>query len=205
MAEEIEVQVLIQEIRDRVRQSGPLPPGLLTPDLEALKKVHRDLHLRRSLVGKLPPSPPTLRGRVGGLMVKTVRRSLFWFLSRLDRFHSDIIEEFDLQFAVLNSLSWMARENVETLAHFKTKLAELSAELNRPAGGERGSRVDGERLRAEGAEGAEGKAMALAVAQRCDALEANYRRMEAALRRLNPELSVPGGGIADVRSPASEV
>ncbi|MDP8981957.1 MAG: hypothetical protein M3O35_15345 [Acidobacteriota bacterium] len=127
MAEAIDVQVLMQEIRDRIHQAThPSVPAM--PEMDCLVRVSKALHLRKTLVGRLPPEPPTLRGRVGGLMVKVIRRCLAWFTSPLEAFHSDIIEAFDLQFSALHRLSDVTRQNLETAEFLKRKLAQKPAE-----------------------------------------------------------------------------
>ena len=126
MAEAIDVQVLMQEIRDRIHQ-GTHPSAPPMPEMDCLVRVSKALHLRKTLVGRLPPEPPTLRGRVGGLMVKVIRRCLSWFTSPLEDFHSDIIEAFDLQFSALNRLSDVTRQNLETAEFFKRKLVQTPA------------------------------------------------------------------------------
>jgi SM-20-related protein len=127
MAEAIDVQVLMQEIRDRIHQ-GTHPSAPPMPEMDCLVRVSKALHLRKTLVGRLPPEPPTLRGRVGGLMVKVIRRCLSWFTSPLEDFHSDIIEAFDLQFSALHRLSDVTRQNLETAEFLKRKLAQVPAE-----------------------------------------------------------------------------
>ncbi len=196
MAEAIDVQVLMQEIRDRVRQGSDTQPGLSLPpalpmtEMESLKRMSQDLHLRKALVGKLPPEPPTFRGRVGGLIVKAVRRSLFWFISRLEHFHSDMVEAFDLQFSVLDTLSSVTRQNMETLELLKGKLADVSAELTRSLAAEMAARERAEQvLRAEIAER---KALTRAVAENVQGrqvLAVSYGRLEMALRQMHAEIS----------------
>jgi SM-20-related protein len=168
MAEAIDVQVLMQEIRDRIHQgSDTQQPGVLLPsappmpEMECLVRVSKALHLRKTLVGRLPPEPPTLRGRFGGLMVKVIRRSLAWFTSRLDDFHSDVIEAFDLQFSALNRLSSVTRQNLETVEFLKRKLAEETP------------------------------------ADRLLELEARYRRLETAFHQMHSELSSQGMRISN--------
>jgi hypothetical protein len=174
MAEVIDVQVLMQEIRDRIHQGSdtqergfPLPSSLPMPEMEGLKRVSQTLHLRKTLVGRLPPEPPTLRGRVGGLMVKVIRRSLSWFTSRLDDFHSDVIEALDLQFSALIRLSSVTRQNLETAEFLKRKLAQVPAELTG------GTAVE-------------------TPADRLLELEARYRRLETAFHQMHSELSSQG-------------
>src|ERR1700682_5152578 len=123
MSDAVDVQKIMQEMRDWIPQGADsqqqaqpglsLPPGLELPDLGGLNRAGQALHLRKSLVGQMPPEPPTFRGRMGALLVKIVRRSLSWFTSRLDDFHAEILEGFDLHFAALKSLAGVSRHNRE--------------------------------------------------------------------------------------------
>jgi hypothetical protein len=153
-------------------------------EMECLKRVSKALHLRKTLVGRLPPEPPTLRGRLGGLMVKAVRRGLSWYTSRLDDFHSDVIEAFDLQLSALNSLSSVTRQNVEAVALLKRKLADVSAELA-PNPNERDLK----------------SAAATESDDRYQELEARFCRLEMAFQQLHAELSSQGIRISRRRNP----
>ena len=48
------------------------------------------------VIGDMPPSPPTLRGWIGAVLVSAVRRALFWLISRLreaQRAHAEVLLE----------------------------------------------------------------------------------------------------------------
>jgi hypothetical protein len=45
-----------------------------------------DLRRLRDEVGRMPPAPPTWRGRIGAPLVSVVRRALFWVWPPLHRF-----------------------------------------------------------------------------------------------------------------------
>ena len=51
--------------------------------LDAAAKIVRDRITPESYlypqVGDIPPQPPTLRGRLGAVLVNLVRRMLFWY------------------------------------------------------------------------------------------------------------------------------
>ena len=97
------------------RSQAPRPPAAeQEPDVRSLNKAVQTLNLRKTLVGQMPITPPTLRGHLGAVLVKIVRRSLFWFTSRLDDFHTDVVEGFEVQFATLKSLI-TARERTEQI------------------------------------------------------------------------------------------
>jgi hypothetical protein len=117
-------------------------------------------------------------------MVKAVRRGLSWYTSRLDDFHSDVIEAFDLQLSALNSLSSVTRQNVEAVALLKRKLADVSAELaqnpNEPDLTPAAATESGDRYQE---------------------LEARYCRLEMAFQQLHSDLSSQGIRISRRRNP----
>ena len=138
MSDAVDVQTIMQEMRDWIRQGADsqhaqpglsLPPGLELPDLGGLNRAGQALHLRKSLVGRMPPEPPTFRGRMGAVLVKIVRRSLSWFTSRLDDFHAEILEGFDLQFAALKSLAGSSRHHRELVENLNRQLAAVARGL----------------------------------------------------------------------------
>lgn len=48
------------------------------------------------VVGDMPPSPPTLRGSIGAVLVSAVRRALFWLIPRVQeaqRAHAEVLLE----------------------------------------------------------------------------------------------------------------
>jgi SAM-dependent methyltransferase/prefoldin subunit 5 len=45
-----------------------------------------------SQVGRMPPEPPTVRGRVGAVLVRLVRRALFWYTQQINEFDGKTAE-----------------------------------------------------------------------------------------------------------------
>lgn len=96
MDERVDVQAIMREIGARARNSAecvataarpPAPfaePAL--PDWVRVEGALTTLEGARAVVGELPPQPPTLRGRLGSLLVKTVRRALFWYTPQVAAF-----------------------------------------------------------------------------------------------------------------------
>lgn len=95
----IDGQELLPEIRNRIRRklnpggdldhpvsgSGGSPAG---PDFSALRQMTRLLQDSCMTLGRPPLHPPTLRGRVGGVLVRIVQRMLFWYTPQITGFHS---------------------------------------------------------------------------------------------------------------------
>src|SRR4051812_48371169 len=83
------------------RQSGSNCGDL---DLTALDSALQQLYRARAAIGCMPPAPATTRGRWGALLVRLMRRALFWLWPQLDLFHSAMIEFAERQAALMNEI-----------------------------------------------------------------------------------------------------
>jgi O-antigen chain-terminating methyltransferase len=85
----------LREIRDRVRSKwtpqavlrpsagGMVGAALAPPDWGRLKAACDSVIEVCLRLGRLPPAPPTWRGRLGALLVRLVRRMLFWYTPQI--------------------------------------------------------------------------------------------------------------------------
>jgi hypothetical protein len=171
MSEAIDVEKLMQNAREQFErgaawdQATPHASPRTAPNVAAIARANRSLRFRKSLVGQIPPAPSTLRARAGGVLVKMISRSLFWFTGRLDDFHSSLVEANDLQSAALTSLAWSDQQTRQLLDRFNRELNELSVALT------------AEKTAKERAE----QQLTAAVdenARKVRVLEASYRRLE---------------------------
>jgi len=111
----IDVEQVMQQIRERVRQRYALAPRLsgAVPASAPLDEAgFNDLrrmidHARRcaAAIGEQPPRPPTLRGRVGAVLVRLVRRMLFWHTPQIADFSEATLRVIEEQVAALESVS----------------------------------------------------------------------------------------------------
>jgi hypothetical protein len=177
MPESIDVEKLMQNVREQFErgsawdQATPHASPRTAPDVAAIGRANRSLRFRKSLVGQIPPAPQTLRARASGVLVKMISRSLFWFTSRLDDFHSSVVEASDLQSAALTSLAWSGQQTRQLLDHVYGQLNELSVAL---------AAETTARERAE-------QPLSAAVeesARKLRVLEASYRRLEIAFHQI---------------------
>jgi O-antigen chain-terminating methyltransferase len=130
MANDINVQTIMQEIRERIRQRSTPPPlpaepefpsNPELPDLNPLETTVRSLHLSKALVGDLPPQPPSFRGRLGSLLVKAVRRTLFWYTPPIRDFQAGVVVGFDQQVAALRSMAAAAQDTWRVLMEVENR------------------------------------------------------------------------------------
>jgi 2-polyprenyl-3-methyl-5-hydroxy-6-metoxy-1,4-benzoquinol methylase len=91
------VQKVVSEIHARIRKEEN-PESRSSQDsyeLAALRSVYERLYLNRNAVGKMPPSPDTLRAKIGAYLVRVVQRCLFWYTPQILQFQNDAISAFD--------------------------------------------------------------------------------------------------------------
>lgn len=151
MANEINVQTIMQEIRQRIRQNsappqlvadgevfsgaplpdiGPLETAAPTlPDMLPLEAAVHSLHLSKSLVGELPPEPPSLRGSLGSLLVKAVRKMLFWYTPQIRDFQAGVVAAFDAQLDGLRGVTAATQQDGRLLAGVANRLEKLEQAL----------------------------------------------------------------------------
>jgi len=116
----------LQQIRDEMErayrppqadQRGAHGPAEAPVSMEsgALRSALSALHASYAMVGRLPPEPPTLRGRIGGRLIQLVRRVLFWYTPQIVLF----------QYSALRALE----EEAKILARTETRVRQLESDL----------------------------------------------------------------------------
>ena len=56
------------------------------------KRLSRSLEPSLPQIGDMPPQPPTMRARIGALLVSVVRRALFWYTGQIRTFQSTVAD-----------------------------------------------------------------------------------------------------------------
>jgi O-antigen chain-terminating methyltransferase len=80
-------------------------------------------------IGDMPPQPPTLRGRVGAVLVRIVRRMLFWYTDQLRALHKIVSEAAGEQAHALQELDAERRRQRALLSNTVERLAVLERQL----------------------------------------------------------------------------
>jgi len=137
----VDVQEIMREVRARIRNRTappypqqnsvpvfPMPEG---PDWTRLEEAGTALEDAHSLIGQLPPEPPTLRGRAGALLVKSVRRALFWYTPQIVKFHGVATRCFNELLAAIKTVAAAGRQSWAALDDLNRQVAELRAETQR--------------------------------------------------------------------------
>ena len=91
------------------------------------------LEKTRSLIGQLPPEPPTFRGRMGAFFVKIVQRALFWYTPQIAGFQAAVVLYLRELLAAMKTVADNGQQNSEELDLVTRRLAELKAETERRA------------------------------------------------------------------------
>lgn len=134
MVDTIDVQLIMREIRERIRKESDLPDFGLDRKSSGSAQIDdltASLRSAQNLVGMLPPQPPTLRGWIGALFAKTVRRALLWYTPQLQSFHASVVRGFEQQAVALNALAIADRENREEIERLRTQVERLQSGLER--------------------------------------------------------------------------
>jgi O-antigen chain-terminating methyltransferase len=80
-------------------------------------------------IGDIPPQPPTLRGRVGAVLVRMVQRMLFWYTGQLRAFHKAVSEAAGELAQTLRQLDAEQRRQRGLLSNTVERLDALERQL----------------------------------------------------------------------------
>lgn len=134
----IDIQQIANEIRNRIEQQFPLVDSSMSVDTSEsarpaqpfrrrmptaieIRMPNSEEFLQQSsanqlLIGQLPPSPSTFRGRIGRLLVSVVHRALFWYTPQVHRFQRAVENSIREQLGILHELN----------AHINALIAKMS-------------------------------------------------------------------------------
>jgi hypothetical protein len=135
----IDVKETMREIRARIRDRNPRHLFLQQnssstlstsqePDWTRLQEANTALEAGHSRVGVLPHVPPTLRGRVGGFLVRVIRRALFWYTPQIISFHGIVVRSFKALTAAIETVATTGQQSRMALEAVDRQVAELRTE-----------------------------------------------------------------------------
>jgi len=101
------------EASQRIAQAEAREP--LSVEFAALRSALSTLQASYAMVGRLPPEPPTVRGRIGARLIKLVQRLLFWYTPQIVHF----------QYSALRALE----EQAKILERGERRIRQLEGEL----------------------------------------------------------------------------
>lgn len=133
MSEMIDVREIMQQAGARIRErwalNGPnIPDASADPDTAELMAALSALRMQLALIGEMPARDWTLRARAGALLVRMVRRALFWYTPPLRAFLGAVVEVLECQTLAIARAAAANRELRRSLAEIREELAELSSQ-----------------------------------------------------------------------------
>ena len=113
-------------VREAVRQTASNGAGgALLPvhdEIARLVLSYQQLYSLRDVVGRMPPSPNSLRARIGGVVVRMVQRMLFWYTPQIHRFHNATL-------AVAEHVCAAMEKQLAATRRLYAELAEVRSEM----------------------------------------------------------------------------
>lgn len=118
--------LLAGSMPDRPPAGGPGPAFTMLEkgdlNLPATLRLARSVEMPSPQIGDMPPQPPTLRGRIGAILVQTVRRALFWYTGQIRAFHRMVADAAREQTQVLQELDRRQQRQQVLLADILTRI-----------------------------------------------------------------------------------
>lgn len=143
----VDVQALMREIRGRVRGEGKeqqfarearkMVPSHLTSAVARLSAGTASLRSAVAAIGEAPPCPPTLRGRVGLLLVRLSQRSVFWLLPSLRSSLNQIVDALEKHLQATEEILEALRQTNIELARLRSLVRGEGTAPPSQAGGRR--------------------------------------------------------------------
>lgn len=121
----MDIRKAVREIHARAeRQSADSgrtadrPSPAVVHELSTLQKSREQLSRMRDLVGQMPPSPGTMRARIGARLVGIVQRMLFWYTPQIHRVQQELT-------SAIGSLSRLVELQAKALDDLRAETAAL--------------------------------------------------------------------------------
>jgi 2-polyprenyl-3-methyl-5-hydroxy-6-metoxy-1,4-benzoquinol methylase len=122
----------LMENSSRHASADDVPPDAAVEKWESDFDLLHTLRLSRSVesaaaqIGDMPPEPPTLRGRMGAILVQAVRRALFWYTGQVRAFQGIVAAAAGEQVAVVRELCGRQHRQQALLVDTRDRLNEFA-------------------------------------------------------------------------------
>jgi 2-polyprenyl-3-methyl-5-hydroxy-6-metoxy-1,4-benzoquinol methylase len=93
--------------------------------LPATERLSRSVEFNLPQIGDMPPEPPTLRGRMGAVLVGMVRRGLFWYTAQIKAFHAAVADAARELAPALQDLNAQQQRQRTLIGEGRERIAEL--------------------------------------------------------------------------------
>jgi hypothetical protein len=132
---DLNVESIMMEIREKVRmeESGPryasspeiLNHHALAGYVNRLASLDREIRALRNEIGTVPPVPPTLRGRVGALAIRLLRRLFWWQSFAIRNYVAALARRHEEERRLLSVLAFEIAGMQRDLGAFASRLSEI--------------------------------------------------------------------------------
>ena len=125
-------------------------------DWPALTRLSWSSEPAHQKIGDMPPCPPTLRGRIGALFVRIVRRALFWYSGQIAAFQGlvggaavELIETLREHARAIDALTSRQAAQADEATALGDRVGQIGQLLDQTAGELGGNRRELEEIRRE--------------------------------------------------------
>jgi len=140
---EIRLRVIEEVTRSHASAGGSPEISACRDASVQLRTASEDMQNLGAAVGRMPPSPATMRAKVGAHMVRVVQRMLFWYTPQIVRFNV-AASYFADQVCVT------AEKHLAAMQDINSRLSELSGEFRRAGPAYPGAAQDSGEIRDPG-------------------------------------------------------
>ena len=109
--------------------AGVAPAELSDGPFPSTKRLARSVEPNFPQIGDMPPKPPTFRGRVGGLLIRIMRRALFWYTAQIKRFQSSVADAAREQMLALQEIGAYQGQQQTQLTELVRKVGQLEGQI----------------------------------------------------------------------------
>src|SRR5207248_8293660 len=121
-----------EPLMDRRRPAPATISGGAAPfadiSLPYTQSLSRSVELAMPQIGDMPPEPPTVRGKIGAVLVGVVRRALFWYTEQIRAFHGSVAHAAREQAAAFLELGARQQRQQIFIADALRRLGEIESE-----------------------------------------------------------------------------
>jgi O-antigen chain-terminating methyltransferase len=137
------LQTVVHDIRGRlIREAAQqakrtTADGALLPvgdEIARLRLSYDQLFAIRNSVGRMPPSPNTLRAKAGAILVRMVQRMLFWYTPQIQRFHNATTAVAENVYSAMEKQTAALQRLYTEVAEIRSEIRVRSAQVATPSG-----------------------------------------------------------------------
>jgi O-antigen chain-terminating methyltransferase len=138
MTQPIDVQAIMRDIAGRIQERMRAPAKAATArspsevvDWASLEQATGTLQRTSLRVGELPPQPPTLRGRIGALLIRLVRRGLIWYTREIIAFQEVASRTLKIQTLAIRATATAGQRALTELEVVSSQVNQLRSDADR--------------------------------------------------------------------------